>query len=87
MRDVQANHGVRYGGLRIAVLWKLVGRYAGVASFGSLTEAPVEVLGVSQFHLHEGRIIRETRVYDEIGLRAQINAGRGDLAHDFDNLY
>lgn len=87
IRDVQANVGVRYGGLRIAVLWKMVGRYAGTAKFGPLTGAPIEILGVSQFLIHEGRIVRETRIYDEIGLRSQINATRGDLAHDFDNLY
>ncbi|OYO01987.1 nuclear transport factor 2 family protein [Enemella evansiae] len=87
VRDVQTNNGVRYGGLRIAVLWKMRGSYTGIAKFGPLTGAPIDLLGISQFQLHEGRIVREMRVYDEIGLRAQINATRGDLVHEFDNLY
>lgn len=87
VRDIQTNYAVRYGGLRVAAMWKMVGTYAGVARFGSLTGAPVELLGASQFLIHEGRIVREFRVYDEIGLRAQINAARGHHEHEFDNLY
>jgi hypothetical protein len=30
--------------------------------------------------VQDGRIVREVRVYDDIALRAQIDAGRGDDA-------
>lgn len=87
IRDLQTNFGERYGGLRIAVLWKLVGTYNGTANFGGLTDKPVEMLGVSQFLIQGGRIVREIRVYDEIALRAQINSARGDGAAPFTNIY
>ena len=80
VRDVQTHRGERYGGLRVAITWTLTGAYDGVAAFGPLTGAPVTLLGASQFLVHGGRIVREVRVYDEIALRAQINAGRGDGA-------
>lgn len=87
VRDIQTHEATRYGGLRVAVMWKMVGHYTGVADFGPLTGKQIELLGVSQFLLHEGRIVREFRIYDELGLRAQINASRGDGEFAFDNLY
>lgn len=87
VRDVQTHTAERYGGLRIAVLWKMQGDYTGVADYGPLTGKPVTVLGVSQFLLHQGRIVREIRIWDDLGLRAQINAARGDSTFVFDNLY
>lgn len=87
IRDIQANHGVRYGGLRIAVTWKLVGEYKGVARFGALTGQPVDTLGVSQFQIVDGRIVRETRVFDWVGVISQIEANRSDEDYAFSNLY
>lgn len=87
IRDIQSNYAVRYGGLRVAVTWKLVGDYTGVARFGPLTGQPVEILGISQFQIHEGKIVRETRVFDWVGVLAQINATRGDDEYAFSNLY
>ena len=88
IRDLATNFAPRYAGLRIAVLWKLVGRYDGTPDFGPITNQPVEVLGVSQFLIQEGRIVREMRVYDEIAIRAQINGRRGDsMATITANIY
>jgi predicted ester cyclase len=87
VRDIQANDAARYAGLRIAVLWKFTGDYSGNPAFGPLTGRPVEVLGVSQFLIQEGRIVREIRVYDEIALRAQINNTRGDEPVVSTNIY
>jgi hypothetical protein len=84
VRDVQTNHAERYAGLRIAVLWVLQG---GTPAFGPLTDAPVDLLGVSQFLVQRGRIVREVRVFDEIALRAQINATRGDHEFTETNIY
>lgn len=80
VRDVQTNFSERYAGLRIAVLWQLKGTYDGATSYGALTNAPLDLMGVSQFLVQDGRIVREIRVYDDIALRAQINASRGDDA-------
>jgi predicted ester cyclase len=87
VRDVQTNANERYAGLRIAVLWTMHGTYRGVPVFGSLTGAPVVLLGVSQFLVQRGRIVREVRVHDEIALRAQIDAARGDLAFTDTTIY
>ena len=87
VRDVQTNHAERYAGLRVAVTWTMRGTYRGAPAFGPLTDEPVELLGVSQFLVQGGRIVREVRVFDEIALRAQINSTRG--AGDFldTNIY
>jgi predicted ester cyclase len=87
IRDVQTNYSVDYAGLRVAVCWVLVGDYDGEADFGPLTGRRTDLLGISQFLVQHGKIVRETRVYDEIALRAQINAGRGDEPVPFSNIY
>lgn len=87
VRDVQTNRSERYGGLRVAVMWKLSGTYSGVPAFGTPTGEQVDVLGVSQFQVHEGRIVREMRVYDELALRAQIEAGRREDSRAEVNIY
>ncbi|MFI1021824.1 nuclear transport factor 2 family protein [Streptomyces olivaceus] len=87
VRDIQTNHSPRYAGLRIAVLWTMHGSYHGTPAFGPLTGSPVTVLGVSQFLIQEGRIVKEVRVYDEISLRAQLNAARGDGPEVAANIY
>lgn len=87
VRDVQANFAERYAGLRVALLWTMHGVYCGSADFGPLTDAPVDLLGVSQFLVQRGRIVREVRVFDEIALRAQIDGTRGDHEFTDTNIY
>lgn len=87
VRDLQTNSDPRYGGLRIAVLWKFTGRYTGAADFGPVTGSPIDLLGVSQFLVQGGRIVKEVRVYDEIALRSQIAARRGDQPYAGLNIY
>ena len=87
VRDVQTNDDPRYGGLRIAVLWKFSGSYNGAADFGPLTGSPIDLLGVSQFLVQGGRIVKEVRLYDEIALRTQIAARRGDEPYAGVNIY
>jgi len=80
VRDIQTNFDNRYAGLRISVLWKMTGTYEGRPLYGAVTNQGVDLLGVSQFLIQGGRIIRERRIFDEVALRAQINASRGDQA-------
>jgi predicted ester cyclase len=87
VRDVATNSHPRYAGLRIAVVWKFTGHYNGTADFGPLTGSPVDVLGISQFLVQDGRIVREVRLYDEIALRTQIAARRGDVPYAGTNIY
>ena len=87
VRDIQANYDVRYAGLRIAVMWKFVGSYNGRPNYGSLTEKPVDVLGVSQFTFHNGALVKEVRLWDDLALRTQIAGMRGDEPVGPSNIY
>jgi predicted ester cyclase len=87
VRDVVTNYAERYAGLRIAVTWVFKGNYNGVPDFGPLTDSPVEILGVSQFLVQDGRLVREVRIYDEIAVRTQIAARRGDNPYASRNIY
>ena len=87
VRDVVTNYSERYAGLRVAVTWKFRGRYNGRPDFGPLTNSEIDLLGVSQFLIQSGRIVREIRVYDEIALRAQIAGTRGDIPYTSTNIY
>lgn len=87
IRDIQTNDQTRYGGLRLAVMWKLKGRYTGIEHFGPRTGEEVQILGVSQFQIHNGLIVREQRVFDWVGVLAQINAKRGNETYSFCNHY
>jgi SnoaL-like polyketide cyclase len=87
VRDLQTHYAERYAGLRVAVLWVMHGTYHGAPVFGPLTNGGIDLLGVSQFLIQRGRIVREMRLYDEIALRAQINATRGDVAFTDTNIY
>jgi len=87
VRDIATHDAPRYAGTRVALTWVFRGLYNGVADFGPLTGTPVEILGVSQFLVQEGRIVREVRVYDEIAVRTQISVRRGDTPYDSTNIY
>ena len=87
IRDIQANHDVRYAGTRVAVLWKFTGDYTGVPNYGPRTGKPIDLLGVSQFTLHQGALVKEVRLWDDIALRAQIAGMRGDEPVGPHNIY
>ncbi|WP_309128760.1 ester cyclase [Microbacterium sp.] len=87
IRDIQTNYDVRYAGLRVAVTWKFVGDYNGRPNYGPLTGKPVDVLGISQFTFHQGALVKEVRLWDDIALRAQIAGMRGDEPVGPSNIY
>lgn len=87
VRDIQTNYDVRYAGLRVAVLWKFVGDYTGKPNYGPLTGRPIDLLGISQFTIHQGRLVKEVRLWDDIALRVQIAGTRGDEPIGPSNIY
>ncbi|WP_136056005.1 ester cyclase [Microbacterium sp. K24] len=87
IRDIQTNYDVRYAGLRVAVTWKFTGVYNGKPNYGPLTGKPVDVLGISQFTFHNGALVKEVRLWDDIALRAQIAGMRGDEPVGPTNIY
>ncbi|MGA6161156.1 ester cyclase [Amycolatopsis magusensis] len=78
VREVVAHEDPARGGVRVALVWWLRGTYCGTPVHGPLTGSPVTVLGSSQFHFRDGRIVAERRVYDEIAVLAQLARARGD---------
>lgn len=87
VRDIQTHDDANYAGLRIAVTWKFTGDYNGKARFGATTGRPVDVLGISQFLVQGGKIVKEVKLWDDIAIRAQINAERGDGVDPNANIY
>jgi len=75
VRDIVVNESAELG-TRIAAMWVLRGTYSGVPTYGPVTGTKVHVLGCTQFELHEGKVLREWRVFDEIAVLAQIMAAR-----------
>ncbi len=75
LRDVAVCEGPELG-LRVGVIWVLRGTYSGVPTYGPPTNTRVHVLGATQFDIHEGKILREWRIFDEIAVLAQIMAAR-----------
>ena len=76
VRDIAVNESAELG-TRVAVVWVLRGTYCGVPTYGPVTNSAVHILGCSHYELHEGRVLREWRVYDEVAILAQIIAARG----------
>jgi predicted ester cyclase len=76
VRDIAVCESAELG-TRIGVIWVLRGSYCGVPTYGPVTDTPVAVLGASHFELHDGRVLREWRLFDEIAILAQIMGARG----------
>ena len=76
VRDIVVNESAELG-TRVAVFWVLRGHYSGVPTYGPVTDGPVQVLGASHFELHEDKILREWRLYDELSILAQIASHGG----------
>ncbi len=76
VRDIVVNDSAELG-TRVAVFWVLRGTYSGVPTYGPVTDSSVHVLGASHFDWHDGKILREWRLYDEVAILAQIMTARG----------
>jgi len=63
------------GGEKIAVRWNLEGHHLGWGLLGEPTGHRVFLMGVSHFHVVDGRIVEEWTVYDELAMLAQIKLG------------
>ncbi|WP_420631415.1 ester cyclase [Candidatus Leptofilum sp.] len=60
--------------VRVAMRWTFCGTHSGDGRFGAPTNAPVAILGISHFELHDGLIASEWMVVDETAIYAQIAA-------------
>jgi predicted ester cyclase len=63
------------GGDKVAVRWTMEGHHLGYGSLGDLTSRRLFVMGMSHYHVRDGRIVDEWTVYDELALLTQIKLG------------
>jgi predicted ester cyclase len=63
------------GGHKVAVRWTAEGHHLGYGSLGEPTGHRLFVLGMSHFHVVDGRIVDEWTLYDELALLAQLKLG------------
>ncbi|MGI4876473.1 MAG: alpha/beta fold hydrolase [Janthinobacterium lividum] len=60
------------GGVKYAVRWTLDGRHLGYGPLGAPTGHKLFVMGVTHFHIRDGKIIDEWVTYDELSLLVQL---------------
>lgn len=60
------------GGEKVAVRWVMEGHHLGYGSLGAPTRHRLFVMGMSHYHIKEGRIVDEWTVTDELALLTQL---------------
>jgi predicted ester cyclase len=63
------------GGEKVAVRWIMEGHHTGHGILGAPSGQRLFVLGMSHYHVVDGRIVDEWTVYDELALLTQIELG------------
>lgn len=70
-----AGSGCGSGDVEIAARWWLSGRHGADGRWGPATGAPLAILGITHWHMVDGRIAEEVTLFDEIAVLRQILAG------------
>ena len=60
------------GGTKYALRWLMDGHHLGYGSLGAPTGHHLAVMGVTHFHIRDGKIIDEWVVYDELSMLVQL---------------
>ena len=63
------------GGVKIAVRWVMEGHHLGYGALGPPTGRKLVIMGMTHFHIVDGKIIDEWVVYDELSMLVQIKLG------------
>ena len=63
------------GGEKVAVRWIMEGHHTGHGILGVPSGQRLFVLGVSHYHVIDGKIVDEWTVYDELALQTQMELG------------
>jgi predicted ester cyclase len=63
------------GGEKVAVRWIMDGHHLGYGSLGAPTGHRLFVMGMSHFHIIDGKIVDEWVVYDELSMLVQLKLG------------
>lgn len=64
------------GGVKVAVRWIIEGHHLGYGELGKPTGERLFVMGMSHYHIVNGKIVDEWVVYDHLALLAQIKLGQ-----------
>lgn len=60
----------------VSVRWTATGTHSGAGRYGAPSDAPVYILGVTQFRVMNGRVREQITIWDDIALRRQIATAR-----------
>ena len=63
------------GGVKVAVRWIIEGHHLGygiLRHLGDPTGKRLQIMGMSHFHIKDGQVVDEWRVYDELSLMMQV---------------
>ncbi len=63
------------GGEKIAVRWVMDGHHLGHGPIGAPTGQRVFVMGMTHFHVRDGKVVDEWVVYDELAMLTQVKLG------------
>ena len=64
-------------GFLVSVRWSAAGTHAGGGIYGPPTSLPVQIWGITQQQIANGRIVAEWMLFNELDLMMQLAAGRG----------
>jgi predicted ester cyclase len=74
--DYSCQQDAKDGGVYVAARWTMVGDHTGSKLYGAPTNQSILILGESQFHILNGKIIEEWTVFDQLAVLAQIYRAR-----------
>ncbi|NQY41550.1 MAG: ester cyclase [Henriciella sp.] len=60
----------------VALRWSARGTHSGAGQYGAPNEAPIYMLGVTQFRIINGRVREQVTIWDDLALRRQIATAR-----------
>lgn len=78
--DYSCQQPHKESGTDVAVRWTMVGKHTGGKLFGLPSNAPILIIGESQYQVVDGKIIEEWTVFDQLSVLTQIHRARNAIA-------
>jgi predicted ester cyclase len=83
--DYSCQQANKDNGDDVAVRWTMAGKHTGRSLFGEPTNAPILVIGESQYTVVDGKIQTECTVFDQLAIMTQIERARQRQTLDADS--
>jgi len=74
--DYSCEQANKEQGTDVAVRWTMAGKHNGGKLFGEPSQAPILIIGESQYHVVDGKIQEEWTVFDQLAILTQIYRAR-----------